>query len=264
MVLCGACGRNARVKSEQMQTQPPIVRLCESLDYTDTAFLHSEDAMKKSMTDIIRLMMRSDSASISLGLDKFFRGLEGDPLALRHATHYAYLYLGNPNSSVRDETLYLYFLSALLHTDHLPEDIYSRAKEQERRFSLNRPGTPANDFRYLDRDGKEGSLYAIKSPQTLLVFYDPECPHCPAILNKIATDRKVNAAIKEGTLKVLAVYTEGKTDIWEKTKSGMPEQWTVAYDRTGVLDSDLYDLPAMPIVYLLDADKRVLVKDMAW
>lgn len=264
MVLCVACGRNARVKSEQTQTQPPIVRLCESLDYTDTAFLHSEEAMKKSMTDIIRLMMRSDSASISLGLDKFFRGIEGDTLALRHATHYAYLYLGNPNSSVRDEALYLYFLSALLHTDHLPEEICSRAKEQERRFSLNRPGTPANDFRYLDRDGKEGSLYAIKSPQTLLVFYDPECPHCPPILNKIATDRKVNAAIKEGTLKVLAVYTEGKRDIWEKTKGGMPEQWTVAYDRTGVLDSDLYDLPAMPIVYLLDADKRVLVKDMAW
>ncbi|MDE5871297.1 MAG: DUF5106 domain-containing protein, partial [Muribaculaceae bacterium] len=92
----------------------------------------------------------------------------------------------------------------------------------------------------------------------------PECPHCPAILQKIARDPKVNAAINANALKVLAIYAEGKRDVWEKTKSEMPSKWTVGYDLSDILDNDLYDLPAMPIVYLLDGEKRVIIKDMQW
>lgn len=243
---------------------PPIVSFCGSIDYADTAALHQEKTMAKYMTDIVKMMMRSDSTATSRALNIFFTGLDGDGESIRSAARYAKLYLNNPASPVRNETLYIRFLKSLLNARDIPEDVIDRAKANMHKTKLNMPGTIAADFRYIARDGKQGSLHTLKAEQTMLVFYDPECPHCPEILENIKKDPKVNEAIDTGMLKVIAVYAEGKRDIWEKTKTELPSRWEVAYDLTGVLDNELYDLPAMPIVYLLDADKRVLVKDMSW
>lgn len=264
--LCGCSGVKANDKHHRdaQEADTPIVEFCQALDYTDTASLHSEKTMAGYMTDIVKLMNRSDSAATARALDIFLNGLDGDSLALRLASRHAYLYLGNPNSPVRDETLYLRFLASLLSRNDIPDDIAARAMDSRRRTMLNRRGTKANDFRYIDRDGKEGTLYGIEAPQTMLIFYDPECPHCPEILDRIAADRKVNAAIDAGELKVLAVYTEGKRDMWEKRKGELSERWTVACDLSEIIDGEIYDVPAMPTVYLLDSEKRVLVKDMLW
>lgn len=260
-LLCG-CIRSER-NNDAKPPMPPIVELCRSFDYSDTAALHTDQTVAEYMKGIVRLMSQSDSASTSSALDIFFDGLNGDPTAIRLVSHYSWFYLNNPNSPVRNEKLFLRFLTSLLSRTDLPEDVSARAEERMRKAMLNRPGTKAGDFRYIDREGRDGTLHTFCSPQTMLIFYDPECPHCSEILKTIATDSKVNDAIDSGALKILAVYAEGKRDVWDRTKQEMPANWSIAYDLTGILDNDIYDLPAMPIVYLLDSDKLVLVKDMA-
>ena len=262
--MIGCSGRKAAPASSGNEDTPAIVSLFKSIDYADTVSLHKPDVMAAHMQDMVKMMMMSDSDATAKGLEVFFNGLDKDEVSIRSAYHFASLYLDNPNSKVRNETLYLRFLTSLLNSKDLSDDISARAQESLRRTMLNRPGTRANDFQYIDRDGKQGTLHSVDAGQTMLIFYDPECPHCPEILQRIAKSPKVNAAIGSGTLRVLAVYAEGKRDVWEKSKAELPKSWTVAYDLTGVLDTDLYDLPAMPIVYLLDAEKRVLIKDMPW
>lgn len=261
ITLLYGCIRTERNNGVKQQT-PPIVALCRSIDYSDTAALHADQSVAEYMKGIVRLMSQSDSASTVCALNIFFDGLDGDPKAIRLASHYSGIYLNNPNSPVRNERLFIRFLTSMLSRTDIPEDVSARAEEQMRKARLNSPGTKAGDFRYIDREGREGSLHAFRSPQTMLIFYDPECPHCSEILKGIASDSKVNAAIDTGALKILAVYAEGKRDVWESSKQEMPANWNIAYDLTGILDKDIYDLPAMPIVYLLDSDKRVLVKDM--
>jgi len=42
----------------------------------------------------------------------------------------------------------------------------------------------------------------------------------------------------------------------------MPANWTVAHDSSGILYAkSIYDLKAIPTVYLLDKNKTVLLKD---
>ena len=42
----------------------------------------------------------------------------------------------------------------------------------------------------------------------------------------------------------------------------MPDSWVVAYDaEQAVNEKETYVLPAIPTLYLLDRDKRVLLKD---
>ncbi|MDE6689477.1 MAG: hypothetical protein K2J86_06320, partial [Prevotella sp.] len=160
-----------------------------------------------------------------------------------------------------DENLYLRMLQTLLLTDSLPELTRYQAEERLHIASLNRPGCVASDFRYLDRKGSIGSLHTFDAPQILLIFYDPECTHCTDILTKIASHTGINRAINEGNLGVISIYAEGNREVWNRTKGDMPTNWTVGYDLSGILDSNLYDLPAMPILYLLDSTHHVILKD---
>lgn len=173
----------------------------------------------------------------------------------------AYHRWGSPESPYRDEGRYIRFLDTLLISDSLPEDLRERAEYRKRIAMLNRPGTTAGDFCYLERNGKKSRLHNLKSPLTLIVFYDPECPHCNDILLSLASSETLNIAIAEKYLTVIAIYAEGKREVWNETRSDMPTNWVVGYDLTGILDKDIYDLPAMPTPYLLDKDKRVILKD---
>ena len=239
----------------------PLVLLCRNIDYSDTARLHSKPYLEETMSEIVKLMPATDSAATHQALTILFNGIKHDGKALKEATRLATLYLNNPASPARNENLYIRLLRTLLSTDSLPESLHEQASERLRIALLNRPGSLATDFRYLDRNGNEGSLHQFEAPQTLLIFYDPECPHCPEILKQIATHRGINRAIDEGKLGVLAIYAEGKRDVWDKTKADMPRNWNIGYDLSDILDNDLYDLPAMPTLYLLDGKKRVILKD---
>lgn len=264
-LACGCVGHKDQGHGGDAEAEgQSVAAFCRAIDYADTASMHDQKEMAAIMAGIVNTMQKSDSTDIADGLNVFLTGLQGDPESMRSAMKYASLYLGNPASPSRDDRLYLLFLKSLLKIRDIPEDIGENARERMRKTLLNCRGAIANDFRYIDRDGREGTLHAQKAAQTLLVFYDPECPHCPEILKRIATDPKVNRGIHAGALKVIAVYAEGKRDVWEKSKNDLPASWTVAYDLTGILDSELYDIPAMPTVYLLDSDCRVLIKDMPW
>lgn len=173
----------------------------------------------------------------------------------------AYRHWGSPASPYRDEGRYVAFLDSLLAIDTLPEALRERALDRRRIAMLNRPGSIASDFRYLERHGVESRLHDLQSPLTLLVFYDPECPHCGDILCSLASSESINKAIADKNLTVIAIYAEGKRDVWDKTRGDLPGNWLVGYDLTGILDEEIYDLPAMPTPYLLDADKRVVLKD---
>lgn len=173
----------------------------------------------------------------------------------------AYRYWGSPASPYRNEGKYITFLDSLLASDNLPDALRTRAEYRRRIAMLNRPGLIASDFSYLERHGGESRLHDLSSPLTLLVFYDPECPHCTDILHWLASSEHINKAIDEKRLTVIAIYAEGKRDVWDKTRYDMPDNWIVGYDLTGILDQEIYDLPAMPTPYLLDSEKRVVLKD---
>ena len=87
-------------------------------------------------------------------------------------------------------------------------------------------------------------------------------------LNKLteqtAADTALAEAVRAGKLSVLAVYTEGNKAAWRKALPDMPEGWTVGTDREAVKTGALYDLKAMPSLYLLDGSKTVLLKDAAY
>ncbi len=260
VVVC-SCKQSSTNEINRNIQNPEIVQYVKSIDYDDMKRLRNDKVMTERMVELVKLMQVSDSASVRDGLDIFLNGVKRDARALSMADSLANLYLNNPASPVRDENAYIAYLESLLSLDSIPENIREIGEESLRIAKLNRPGSLANDFRYLDRNGTKYSLHETIAEELLLVFYDPECTHCSEILETLAQDSNINESIANGSIKVLAIYAEGKRDVWEKTKMKMPQQWMVGYDLSDILDNDPYDLPAMPTIYLLDKNKKVKVKD---
>lgn len=172
-------------------------------------------------------------------------------------------YLYNPNSPFYNEGLYGVYLETMLEV--LPEEDARRSSFdfKLRLLRRNKVGDKATDFSYYLPDGQKKSLVAtsVRGNRLLLVFYDPECESCHEVLREMTADASLAEAVKAGRVTVLAVYTEGNQEAWRKGLADMPEGWIIGTDRQKVKEEALYDLKAMPSLYLLDGQKRVLLKD---
>ena len=59
-----------------------------------------------------------------------------------------------------------------------------------------------------------------------------------------------------------AVIKKFNLDDWHKHYADIPSQWINGYDKGCHIEREnLYNIRAIPALYLLDKDKRVLVKD---
>ena len=169
-------------------------------------------------------------------------------------------YLYEPNSPMHDEELHILVLRALVNNPRLDEADKLRPRYLLEMALKNRPGDVAADFIVTCRNGKRVCLSEIKAEHTLLYFNDPDCEDCRRVKERLASSPTVNRLLESGRLKLLSICVEGKTAAWERAV--FPARWIDGYDAGQRLPREqVYDLKAMPTLYLLDVDKRVILKD---
>ena len=171
-------------------------------------------------------------------------------------------YLYDPNSPLRNEDLYHYFAGCMSESDLVDEVSQDRYRDQYLRTGLNMVGSKASDFFYIDSNGHPGSLHAINSEYTLLFFVNPGCMACKEIIDILAADKNIIDLQTAGRLKVIDVYIDEEIQDWMSNKDVYPPYWITAYEHNHIIrDELLYDVRAIPSLYLLDRDKRVIFKD---
>ena len=171
-------------------------------------------------------------------------------------------YLYDPNSPVRNEDLYYYFVDRLGRSD-LIDNGYRMGYEWDARMcSLNQVGTPAADFSFTDTRGRVRTLYGIKADYTVLIFGNPGCKACMEIMEAMESTPEVAELISSGRLQVVDVYIDQEIDDWKAHIPEYPATWINGYDHNYAIRTDLiYNVRGIPSVYLLDQDKTVLLKD---
>ena len=171
-------------------------------------------------------------------------------------------YLFDPNSPMRNEDLYQPFAEMLSGSAHLDRAVKERYAYVSEMCSLNRVGTKAADFRFCDRRGRSHTLYGIKSDHTLLFFSNPGCASCLEIINSLKADPKVTRMIADRALSVLNIYIDEDLQGWRDYMPIYPEEWYNGFDPDLVIRTDrIYNVRAIPSLYLLDKNKTVLLKD---
>ena len=112
---------------------------------------------------------------------------------------------------------------------------------------------------------EERAAYLVKHYWDKFDFTDTTLIHFPEITDQLAASPFVTEWIKNNKLKILAVYPDEDLEAWKKHISYMPAGWINSYDSTVSLKNDeIYDLKAIPTLYLLDKDKKVVLKDVTF
>ena len=171
-------------------------------------------------------------------------------------------YMYDPNSPLRDEDVYASYAAALSQSNHLDQATKDRYVYVARMCRLNEKGTKAADFTFSDSSGRRYTLHGIKADFTLLFFSNPGCQACLEIINSLKADPKVSEMIADKTLAVLNIYIDEDLKEWREYMPVYPEQWYNGFDPDHVIRTEnLYNVRAIPSLYLLGSDKTVIVKD---
>ena len=243
---------------------PSFKGRCDSM-YVE-GVLRDEVEQKFGLYVTLLWQLPTDEASKSV--EKLFREsenrerLDTSSNVFETMTKFMEKYLYDPNSPVRNEELDLPYVEGLSKSELVPLEMRPAYSYDASMCSLNRIGTKAADFTFVDIYGRQHTLYGVKADYTLLFFANPGCPNCKEITEMIESSPAISALLSSGRLAVVDIYIDQEIDKWKAYAPEYPKEWLSGYDPKYIIRNDLiYNVRAIPSLYLLDKEKRVILKD---
>ena len=234
-------------------------------DFRDTAYIHLPDITEQAAVDYMDILQRipQDEALNSLGILMGKASVE--PKMSKYFWELLSRYWHDPNSPMKNEDMFILLCKGVEQTSQMDGYLREKAAYQRRLAEKNRPGMVAADFIYTLASGKQARMSALKAEYTLLFFYDPDCETCTEIKGMMRQSARLKEMVAAGQVKVLTVYPDEDIALWRNKLGEMDAAWVNAYDEGQVLTLEQrYDLSSLPSFYLLDKDKKVVLKDADW
>lgn len=231
----------------------------DRFDFKDNSLIDRPEITEQGFANFISIMPYVTEKKEAFAV--FAQRMAANPKMSVHLLEVSERYLFDNFSPVYDEELYLILTEELLKQPQLSMVQKERLRYQQRVARKNRRGQEATDFGFVLRNGKRMSLKEVKADYVLLYLNDPECSACRQIKEGMEASEIINRWKNAGRMKVLSVCIEGKTEGWKNTPA--PAGWIDGCDENrSLLEGDLYDLRNLPAIYLLDANRRILMKNV--
>jgi hypothetical protein len=82
------------------------------------------------------------------------------------------------------------------------------------------------------------------------------------IITVLRDDPMISSLVDKGVVEVLNIYIDEDIQAWRSYMPVYPQEWYNGFDPDFVLRSnEIYAVRAIPSLYLLDHEKRVILKD---
>lgn len=273
VLFCCSCRDNTKDKQKSDPTQQSektlsaadssLFHFWDKFDMQDTAQVKNPEKGEQQLADFLQLLAQTpDSATrdnaVDLMLDKAKVNRTSFDYFIKQYEHYLY----DGNSPMRNDIVYESVLRYLIKTDLL-SDLEKEAYRPIYKLVLrNKEGQTAEDFSYELAKGKKQKLSDTKAKYTFLIFYDPDCSHCKETIHQLRDTPQLVQLFTQLQVQVIAIDPWGDRTKWKNYQSQLSEQWINGFDsESKILSFNLYDLKASPTIYLLDENKKVLLKD---
>lgn len=234
-------------------------------NFADTTLVKNLDITESAFANYTQLLWQADSATIEKGITAMLDGaMKASKTSFDRFNKLCEKYFYDPNSPMRKEELYIPVLKYLIASPQIDSINKVRPNHLLQVALKNRPGSLAADFSFVQANGKRGNLYGVKADYTILFFNNPGCHTCHAIKEEMGQSELINSLLHASStprVQILAVYPD--EDLKEWKKETYPANWINSYNPgTVIQDKQLYDLKAIPTLYLLDKKKQVILKDV--
>ena len=173
---------------------------------------------------------------------------------------------GSQGTPFYNEPIYLAMLNNALKYNSLDKDHRVKCETEYKLHTLNMEGTTINNFKVQWADGTRGTLHDVEAEYLLVYFQNPECPECTMIRGFLAENEELNQAIASGRLKVVTIYFEDDEELWKRYITNEAKaEYLHGWDYSGEIDKNtLFDLRAIPYMFLVDKDKKIIKKDLLY
>lgn len=234
----------------------------ENINFADTNYVHHPEVTEQAWVDYIDILKIVPAKTADAAIKNVFTQAEKAKTSYLYLADLADKYLYDPNSPMRNEELYISVLDALIASPILDETEKIRPQGRRELAQKNRVGTKAIDFTYTLASGKKNTLYNLSAPYTLLFINNPGCHACAETIEALKNAPAISQSVSQKKVQILSLYPDEELDEWRKHISDFPAEWINGYDAQQIIkEKNLYDLKAIPTLYLLNKDKMVLLKD---
>ena len=125
-------------------------------------------------------------------------------------------------------------------------------------------GKTAPNLTFFKESGESVSVHSLPNEYTVLFFWDPECGHCKKSIPAII---EFYNEYKNKGVEILAICTKTGQDIsscWSTIKERGMDIWVNVSDQyIRNRYKTIYDVKTTPQIYILDKDKKIIVKKIA-
>lgn len=235
----------------------------DSLDTRDSTMLKNIDMFENYFSIYLTFIKEQTTKDATENIEIFLKKIDNSKEWIDAVLQLATKYLYHIESPFLNEELYIPFAEYMLRQKNLCiEDsiLYNHRLEVALK---NRPGSIANDFSFVTAKGKQTTLHNSIERCTLLFFNDPECENCKEAKSQLIGNDIIRQMTENGTLQPIMIYTEGDSEVWKQHKHDCPKGWISGFDaEENIRMRRIYELRAMPCIYLIDKDKKVILKDV--
>ena len=234
----------------------------DNLDFNDTSLIHKPEILEQAFVNFIDIFPHVTEGTLKQSIHKTLERALINESMFSHFTDLFEKYLYDPNAPMRNEECYAFVVDYIIESEEIDDINKVRPLFQLEQIKKNRRGTIAIDFVYTLSNGRQESMHRIKADYTILFFNNPGCIACGEYQQGLELAPVVTQLMGAGRLKILAMYVDEDIASWEGYRASIPSSWINGYDApVAIRNGNLYDLRAIPSLYLLDKEKRVLLKD---
>ena len=246
----------------QERVEYVLTHFWDKFNFRDTMYCHAPDITDQAFAEFIYLFPYVSYDKMSKEVKRMLDSATVDVVMYNYFYRLGEHYLYNPNSRTRNDEHFIPFLEHLVSSPKVIESAKIRPQYQLDLAYRNRPGVKASDLTYTLNSGAMGNLYGISARNILLMFYNPDCKECKEVMELLINSPSISAAVSSGRLKILAVYPDEDIEVWKRYQKNIPPTWINGCDKAlAVRNKEIYDLRAIPTLYLLDKDKKVIFRD---
>ena len=244
-----------------------VMNYWERFDFTNRGLIERPEITEQAFLDYINLLDYVSKDVAEASLRKTINKADADYMMYSNFGSLFDKYFYDPNSPFRNEEYYIPVLEEIIESEVLSETDRSVYNFHYEMVMKNRVGDKGSNFNYTLASGQTHSLYNLKSEYTLLMFSNPGCSTCATVTQQIFNSNDINNALALNSstrtmLTILTLYIDEDIDLWLANLPQMPTKWIHAYDKgLEITHKRLYDIKAIPTLYLFDKDKNVILKD---
>ena len=239
-----------------------VLHFWDKFDFRNSSSLMKDNFLERCFVDYVDLFSFVSGDIMDKSVNALMKKAEDEKSVFSFILKISEQYLYEPASPVYDEAKLISFLRYAIQSPLLDATEKIRPNFLLESINKNMTGSVAGDFTYTRMNDETGNLHSVNAEYTLLYFNDPECEDCMMLIKQLAISYVINDMIKQNKLKILTVYVNDDIEAWKKHAPEVPDSWIYSRDAEQKINMEgIYNIKQFPTLYLLDKEKKVLLKD---